>query len=118
MLYISETFINQTEGYRFGESGVYETYFEDDEIGKLFRSLQQEYGRCTSKVYIDTDEGTKQIGWVFEKRMEYEDSRPRYDDYGRRQKPDTYIREVWVTVHEAPPTKTTEYHYHDLGRAA
>lgn len=109
-LWIEETYINQTKGYQFGSTGVYETWTDDK--GKLFRSLQKEYGRCVSRVYRDTDEGTKSIGWVFEKRMEYDDGPyPRYDDYGNRVKPDTYVREVWVTLHQAPPTKTIEYHY-------
>lgn len=86
---VSEVYINATRGYRFGESEPYEPY--TDNIGKLFLSYQREFGRCTSKVYVDTDHGPKAIGWVFVKKMRYEDA---------RSKNDTYVREVWVTVHE------------------
>jgi hypothetical protein len=98
-LYIQESFINKTEGYRFGDSDVYETFTDDR--GELYRSLQKEYGRCVSKIYVDRTDGgpPKAIGWVFE-------GRARYEDTGER-----YLREVWVTLHERQPTKTVEYHY-------
>jgi hypothetical protein len=60
----------------------------------------REYGRCQSTVYIDTEDGAKAIGWVFVKRMPYSDA-PN----------ESYLQETWVTVHEAPPTRTVEYHY-------
>ena len=90
MLQIQETYINQTKGYNFGESQPYEPY--TDSRAKLFREFQREYGRCVGKVYRDTSVGTKQVGWVFEKKMEYDDWRPysRGDRY--------YIREVWITI--------------------
>ena len=97
-LYIDEVFTNATENYIFGDSGgVIETYC--DTRGELYRSCQSEYGRCMGKIYIDTSNGTIPVGWTFLRRMQYEDSK------------DTYLREVWVTVHEKPPTETTEFHY-------
>ncbi len=93
-LWVQETYYNATEGYTFGESGVYETW--TDNRGKLYRSLQSEYGRCTGKVRTDTD---GPIGWVFEGLVQYEDNTNKYK------------REVWVTVHTGPPTETIEYHY-------
>jgi hypothetical protein len=66
-------------------------------IGKLFRSLQREFGRCMSKVYIDAPGGEVHIGWTFRKR----------------ENPFVW-REVWVTVHDQPPTRTTKYHYRKL----
>ena len=98
-LYIQETYINKTKGYRFGESDVYESAYDDK--GDLFRALRREYGRCASRVYVDTDKGSKPIGWVFEGRAKYDDCN------------ETYLRETWVTIHDAPPTKTVEYHYAD-----
>jgi len=86
---VNEVYINATRDQRFGESGPYEPYTTN--IGKLFRSYQKEFGRCTSKVYIDTDQGPKAIGWVFIKTMKYEDA---------RSKNDIYVREVWVTIHK------------------
>lgn len=100
---ISETYIDKTRGVRFGDSGEYEPFTEDR--GKLFKSLSREYGRCTGKVYIDTSTGSTPIGWVFEKRMAYEDAR----------KPtDTYVREVWVTLHKQKTTVTRTPHYAEV----
>ena len=97
-IHVQETFINATEGYRFGDSDVYETWTNDR--GKLFRDMQREYGRCKGKVWIDRDGAAPlQVGWVFQKRMQYEDSR------------EWYTREVWVTLHTAPPTRSVKYHY-------
>jgi len=93
MLQIQETYINQTRGHRFGESGWYKPFTDDK--GKLFRSLQREYGKCTSRVYQDTPDGKPDaIGWVFEKRMRYEDAR------GKHPERDFYTREVWVTIRQ------------------
>lgn len=105
-LYVKETFVNRTKNAIFGESDIYESFTGDTK--RLFRDLQKEYGRCTSKMYMDTPNGeTKQIGWVFEKVMPYEDA---------RSKDDTYLREVWVEVHDAEPTRTVKYHYHEWGK--
>jgi hypothetical protein len=103
-----ETFVNETKGHQFGESDWYEPFTDD--VGRLFRSLQKEYGRCVSRVYVDPAGGgkPKAIGWVFEKRMEYEDYRPSRggDRY--------YTRAVWVTladkVEVIPETRTVEHH--------
>jgi hypothetical protein len=88
MLYVQESYINATKGYCYGDSPVYETFTDDR--GVLYREMQREYGRCTSKVYIDDPEigAPKAIGWVFQKRVPYADD-PN----------ETYLREVWVTVH-------------------
>jgi hypothetical protein len=99
-LMVRESFVNETKGYRFSESDWYEAF--TDSRKRLFRDCQKEYGRCTSAIYVDVADGPpKQIGWYFEKRMEYEDSRPSYDSYtGKMRKPDTYIRGVWVHVQD------------------
>jgi hypothetical protein len=86
MIQVDEVYVNATRDTIFGESGKYEPF--TDNIKKLFRAYQQEFGRCISRVYIDTKTGTKPIGWVFQKRQQYTDSK------------DTYIREVWVTIHK------------------
>ena len=84
MLQVQETYVNESEGYIFGESDWYEPYTNDR--GHLFRAMQREYGRCVSKMYRDEIDGQPSvIGWVFSKRMPYEDN-PRQ----------TYVREVWV----------------------
>lgn len=104
-MYISETYTNETKGYQFGESGVFEAWTDDK--GKLFKGLQREYGRCISKVHIDTVKGVRTIGWVFEKRMKYDDERSNTPE-------DYYVRHVWVTLHEKKPEKHTTYHYADV----
>jgi hypothetical protein len=109
-LWAQEEWVNATEGWGSGATEVYETGF--DSAGDLYRAAVREHGRCVSKVYIDKDGQRLAIGWVFVKRTEYEDSRPRYDDYGRRIKPETFLLETWVTLHEAPPTVTRTPHYH------
>lgn len=88
-LLIQENFINATKHHSFGDcSEPYEAFTDD--IGRLYRSLASEYGRCVSKVYLDTaSKGTVAIGWVFQKQMPYEDV-PK----------ECYLREVWVTLFE------------------
>lgn len=94
-LFIKETWVNESEGYCNGESGWYETF--TDNVKTLFRHLQKEYGKA-SKMYIDTDNGTKQIGWVFSKKQRYEDTRELYDF------------QAWVEISTTEPKKhcTTE----------
>ena len=96
---VFEAYINRTEGYRLGDHSYdveTEAYF-DPEVGEVFKYARSEYGRCTGKVYIDikphhlgfginSKPETMHVGWVFEKRMQYEDSK------------ETYLREVWVTI--------------------
>lgn len=105
-LWISEAFVNATKEAIFGDSPPYETHTDD--IGKLFKSLQREYGKCTGKVYQDPD--ARRIGWVFQKRMRYEDAHR--DGNGRYSEKAHYIREVWVTVLDAPDTGTHKLHFH------
>ena len=100
-LYVQESFINKTEGYRFGDSDVYESFC--DTPGEVYRYGLKEYGRCTGKVYVG--DGVH-VGWVFEGRQRYEDTG------------EPYVRQVWVTVHDAPETVTRERHYHAIGKGA
>lgn len=92
MLKIKETYVNETKGYQWGDSGWYEPYTEN--IGRLFLNMQREFGRCIGRMYRDYENGkTVAVGWVFQKRMRYEDAR-----YNRPE--DYYLREVWVEVRE------------------
>lgn len=99
-LFIKESFVNEDKGYIFGEGEWIEAFTDDR--GRLFREMQKDYGRCTSSVYRDVPDGPPvKTGWYFQKTMEYEDSRPRYDSYSGRMKPaETYLRGVWVEVRE------------------
>ena len=94
MLVASESFINAITETCYGDSGWQETWTDD--IGRLYRDLQSEYGRCTGHVYVDTTDGESvPVGWVFVKRVEYDDAN-RYGFRGDR----TYLREVWVSFGE------------------
>lgn len=113
-LMIQETFINETRGHIFSESDPYEVDYDHDELGKLYRSLSREYGRCTSKVYRDTENGIQAIGWVFESRQEYEDAHgwrgSRCENQADHKEQCTYLRHVWVTALElVEPTHPAQY---------
>jgi len=100
MLYAQETYRNASENYIIGESDVQETFTEN--VGELYRSCRAEYGRCTGRVYVDGRVEPRAIGWVFLKRVQYDDS------------PETYLQEVWVTVHKQTPTVITTNLYAEL----
>lgn len=81
------TLTNETKGHTFSKFIDEDSHEYHKTSGSLFRSLQEEWGRCRSKVYRDLPDGSaKQVGWFFESRQEYEDSR------------DTYLRGAWVEV--------------------
>ena len=95
-LYVQETYVNASEGYILGKSPVVEA--GTDDLGQLYRALVWEFGRCIGKAYIDGPDGKAiPVGWVFVKRMRYQDV------------PQTYLQETWVTVHKRPPS--LRYHY-------
>jgi hypothetical protein len=97
-LLINETWVNATAVGIVGESGVYETAYTKK--GELFRELQKLYGRCVSKLYIERPNGkSRAIGWVFEKRQQYEDC------------PDTYMAECWVEIHKRLPKTSVKMYY-------
>lgn len=85
-LLVRETYLNATEGYIFGYDEEPQEAWTNS-VGELFLAGQREFGRCISKMYRDGDDGPKQVGWVFSKRMAYEDDRDSF-----------YEREVWVEV--------------------
>lgn len=91
---IEEVWINRTEGYRNGESGVYETRFEKP--AEVYRYGLKEYGRCGGRMYVDENGRSKHIGWVFEKIAKYEDTG----------KP--YKLETWIALHEKKPVTTKQ----------
>jgi hypothetical protein len=74
--------VNQTEGYIYSQ--YTETLDPDERVG-LFRRLSREFGRCVSKCYVGDG---KQVGWVFEKKVEYDRSRH------------SYMMETWVELIE------------------
>lgn len=71
---------------------------KDTTVGQLYKGLQAEYGRCKSAVRVDREgQSPIRVGWVFEKKMEYQGSNG------------AYIQEVWVTVLHEKPTTTKRY---------
>lgn len=91
MRVLHTTYINATEGHGIGSDDF---PLEDsiiDTRGDLYRFGLREYGRCTGKVYVDTPDGPRHCGYVFE-------GRDRYQDTG-----ELYLREVWITVDDVTP---------------
>lgn len=84
-LIIREEYVNRTENARYGFTGKTETGHMD--VTSLYNDLKAEYGR-PKKMFITNADGTDdvQTGWVFTKKMKYDDCK------------DTYVREVWVEV--------------------
>ena len=85
---VKESHVNVTSGYLLGDPSEYEPFTED--IGRLFRAMQQEHGRCTGRCYIDKNGQAVPIGWVFVKRDKYTDCQ------------ETYLHETWVSLLAAP----------------
>jgi hypothetical protein len=98
-LYTRYTFVNRTENHIIGEEPSFEEAFTDNR-GRLFRSCQKEFGRCTSKMYRDVTGGPPAVvGWVFEGK----------DTYQGCPRSSTYTREVWVEVLERPDKEREDY---------
>jgi hypothetical protein len=104
MFWVKEDLINETAGHSFGGSDWYET--SEDSLGSLFKDFQREYGRCTSRMYVDRDNGPWdgprtpiQVGWVFAKKMVYEDAERPYREF------DYYTREAWIQVSTTKPER-------------
>jgi len=94
---IQEEWVNQTENYVIGDSGEHEPF--TDNIKELFKSLQKEYGKCISKIYIDTKTNPIAVGWIFEKKVKYTDC----EEY--------YLQDTWVSLH-TKKTKTIHKHFY------
>jgi len=97
-LYISEQYFNIDEQYCYADGPIYETAYTD--VGSLYRALQKMYGRCTGKIMSPCfGQQATAVGWIFRSRVKYEGGN------------DTFLREVWVTVHESEPERKVTYHY-------
>lgn len=95
-MYVLTSGVNETRGHQIWNDKPLEGLdMSGDTLGKVFRYLQREYGRCTSKMYVDTKDGQpQQVGWVFQKVCRYSDSK------------DTYEQTVWCEVLKQKPTVT------------
>jgi hypothetical protein len=91
-LWINESYTIYPDGtddraYRSDDTGFYKTYFHDGySLRRIFKTLQREHGRCMGHMYLGSPNGrAAKVGYVFRKRLEYEDDPDR-----------TYLLETWV----------------------
>lgn len=101
------TGINETKGYRVydDEQPLKDCIFcdtaEDGAIeldkGHFYKMLVREYGRCTGRVYVDNCGKASPVGWVFQKRMKYEDC----DEF--------YLQETWVHFATVTPKRYADF---------
>lgn len=100
-LWISEEYVGEDEdGKRWGSDtpDPYESCYTTAELGRAFRACQREHGYYTGAVYQDKKDGsTVRVGWVFRKRVKYQDCNR------------WYMQETWVTLHLGPPVKSIRY---------
>jgi len=83
-LVFQETLVNETEGYIMFESDEQEAWTGN--LGKLFKTLQKEFGKCTSKMYVDKNGTAIQSGWVFQKKCKYTDCS------------EHYLQTAWISI--------------------
>lgn len=98
MLWITEKYVDVPKGQTYNVVNWYETRYKDDELQALMRFLCKAFGRIRSMWCDRPGGGRHQVGWVFEKRVPYEDAK------GPK---DTYLREVWVEVSIGDPRQAT-----------
>ena len=94
---IVEEHINATENYSYGRD---ELPIEDSRVKNLkdlYKFGLKEFGRCINKVYIDRNNKTLHIGYIFQKKRKYTD----VDEY--------YINETWLTLEHYIETINKKY---------
>ncbi len=93
---IKTTWYNKIENCIIGEESIDIDDTIIDNMSDLYKSGLREFGRCTSKIYIDLPDGTvKHTGYTFEKRAKYDDC----NKY--------YLQETWLTIEQY--TETRQY---------
>ncbi len=102
MLWITEKYINRNKGHIYSNVDWHETQFDDSQLRDLLKSFSKTLGRVRSMWRDKPSGGRHQVGWVFEKRVEYEDA-PKTKPARER----TYLREVWVEVSVGDPRQAT-----------
>jgi hypothetical protein len=95
MLWTKETYVDATKEQTYSIVDWYETRYEDGELQALMRSSCKVFGRIRSMWRDKPGGGRHQVGWVFEKRVAYEDCK------------ETYLREVWIEVSIGDPRQAT-----------
>ena len=69
--------VNESKGYRIYDE--VENWDMCENPSEVYHAALKEYGRCTSKVYIDKKDGAvAHIGWHFLKKCFYEDTKEPY----------------------------------------
>lgn len=88
--HIRTTHVNATEGYIYSEYDEPIGDYADDngrvDMGEFYRAGVVNFGRCTSKVYVDSSDGVRHVGYCFQRRERYEDTG------------ESYLRETWVVL--------------------
>lgn len=102
MLHINEAWVDATRNLRIGESDVFESCYSTP--SEVYRGAMREHGRCIGKVYVDRGGSVLHVGWVFQKRVKYDDC------------DETFLRETWVTIHSAQDTVTRHVNYVPIER--
>ena len=98
----------QYTGDMTGDSGVYETGF--DNIEELFAACVEEHGEFTGDIFIDahgSGSNAARVGWTFKRDTDNPEFDPDDPEMGLH----TLHVETWVTVHNAPPTTVVKYDY-------
>lgn len=98
MLWITERYVNKDKKHTYDVVDWYETKFDDGQRRDLFKSCSKEFGRARAMWVDKPGGGRHQVGWVFEKRVQYEDTL--YKEH-------TYLREVWIEVSIGDPRQPT-----------
>lgn len=96
MLWVTEKYVDRNKGHVYSVVDWYETRYDDSQRRDLFRSCAREFGRARAMWVDKPGGGRHQVGWVFEKRVKYDDA-PKT----------TYLREVWVEVSIGDPRQPT-----------
>ena len=86
-LWIQTATFNKTEGSAIsvGNAPV-ETEYKDKDA--LLTACEREFGKCTGKLYAYSKGKRVTVGWTFERKQKYSDTR----------KP--YTQETWVTIYK------------------
>lgn len=102
MLWITEKYVDKNKGRVYSEVDWYETRFADNELRPMLKSMTKEFGRVHSMWRDKPSGGREQVGWVFEKRVAYDDvsqTTPAKERF--------YLREVRIEVSIGDPRQAT-----------
>lgn len=87
--------VNATEEHSiFSDSEKILEGWSWDDYYKYFRD---DFGKCIGKVNIDQNNDVIQVGWVFQKLMEYTDAHEKY------------LQETWVYFYKDATVRQIEY---------